>query len=159
MTQHRLIRPPEARTANDELTDVERWTGEAWIPDDGQPGVCFSGMRKIGPAHIYPDCQCALSRDRHPDQWQLDCPREIAVRRSAERFGGSSGVLVEDPAIIEQRRQIKLANTAAREAVLKYQADLIAKAQALGLPIGRIDYDGLLIRWSDLPTWLRSGGA
>lgn len=73
---HAMCRPPS------ESTDVERWTGDGWIPDDGKPGLAFSGLEPFHP--------CAWTTQCNGDCWDSmstnPCARTIAMNRTCDRF-------------------------------------------------------------------------
>lgn len=82
---HQLCRPPE------NAFNVERWTGEAWIPDDGEPGLAFSGQW-VSPesGNTFPtawysgSCNCSfVDEDK--------CPNRIAANRTVKRYYCSNG--------------------------------------------------------------------
>lgn len=88
---HWLGRPPNR------ADNVERWTGEEWIPDDWKPGLAFSGTVQTGVcAHVpyawYSECDCNLS-SRYGTQ-QKTCPANIAMTHTANRFRCANGQLM-----------------------------------------------------------------
>jgi hypothetical protein len=87
--EHWLGRPPA------EAQQVERWTGTRWIPDDGKPGLAFSGVVFDGglrckiptPKTWTSDCDCHLISDNR-------CPSGIAARHTVKRFSCSNGCIM-----------------------------------------------------------------
>jgi hypothetical protein len=84
---HWLGRPPDG------ATQVERWTGTEWVPDDGLVGLAFSGMFFGAPAHSKdpsryfpyawgPNCDSSCH--------DPNCPHKVAMRRTFKRFNGCS---------------------------------------------------------------------
>lgn len=76
---HHLIRPTNA-------TRLQRFDSGRWIPDDGLHGVAFSGMVGTVPTAFYPRCQCVTGIPGST------CPQDLAMDRTAERFGAANGV-------------------------------------------------------------------
>lgn len=99
LPQHPVGRP------NPNLVNVRRLTesGE-WIPDDGQPGVAFSGTmphrtydgRLVQiPVWVANDCRCFW----HKSQSVQDaCPQAKAIAYTAKRFGAANGEYFKKPA-------------------------------------------------------------
>ena len=54
---HKLCRPPA------DAREVERWTGSAWIADDGAPGLAFSGQATGARGEGVSDWACASGGD------------------------------------------------------------------------------------------------
>lgn len=81
---HYKFRPPRCLV----LTEVERWTGRRWVPDDGEPGYAFSARQRHNgyPYAFFPNCEC-----------DGNCPVRIASSRTCERFGCSNGRTVYRP--------------------------------------------------------------
>lgn len=78
---HGLCRPPEG------AVDAERWTGTDWIPDDGKPGLCFSGKENRFPFAWYPEAAIGC-KNRYETKL---CVAELAGNRTADRFHCSNG--------------------------------------------------------------------
>jgi hypothetical protein len=80
--QHYLIRPPV------NAYNVERWTGTEWIPDDGEPGICFSGQSEAYgiPYAWVPNCACSLT--------DKNCPSVLATNRTCYKFKCANVVLI-----------------------------------------------------------------
>jgi len=78
MSKHPLIRPPAG------ARNVERLTDEGqWVIDDRRPGRAFSGQEKDGTAYAWYACECSILDD--------NCPGNLAVYRTMERFGYANG--------------------------------------------------------------------
>ena len=79
---HPKGRPPEGAYKVERLTDDLEW-----IPDDGQPGIAFSGMDDKFPYNwsSYGHCNCDMTR------FYQECPRQISSYHTAKRFGCSNG--------------------------------------------------------------------
>lgn len=101
LEEHLLGRPPA------KLYEVERWTGRVnfdtasellerlgtpiWVPDDGKPGLAFSGLIKEG--FIFPMAYFGECHD-------LNCiVHRMAMERTVERFKGANGEIFDDFAL------------------------------------------------------------
>jgi len=81
---HWLGRPTETPHPK----SIERWTGAEWVPDDGNPGLAFSGLSDgfggFGtPTTWTSSCSC--------DWMNGTCPARIAVNRTVKRYSSSIG--------------------------------------------------------------------
>lgn len=79
-THHYLVRPPV------DATQVEVWRGTRWVRDDGYAGTAFSARLGDVPVAVFPSCSCDHGRPGSV------CPSELAMQRTAERFGAGNGV-------------------------------------------------------------------
>lgn len=79
---HKEGRPPP------EAIEVERWVGDdTFIPDDGRPGVAFSGRlphaKGQTPYTWHGGCPCGWGAQ--------DCPVRQSTDRTCKRYGCSNG--------------------------------------------------------------------
>lgn len=139
MAKHYLIRPTE------ELLESQRWTGTTWIPDDGAPGLSFSGRALNGPPMAYyGECNC-FTED--------DCPQKIAMNHTAERWHCSNGCAIESHEKTEARRIVEQQAAKKAEAVQARNTLLHKRALERGLRIQV--YDGRpWVSWEILQAWL-----
>lgn len=139
MKRHFKIRPPK------DAHNIERWTGTEWIPDDGEPGLAFSGSAGRGyPAAWFPECRCFA---------EPNCPKRRAMDRTCERFRASNGCSVEDPNVIRRRQRAEAATRKKQRALRARRRDLVAKAKRSGLMVvGSVD--GPRLTWKALQAWI-----
>lgn len=79
---HGLCRPPSG------ARDVERWTPDGWIADDGEPVYAFSFTFTYETMCI----STPYSGATGCGHFGVDCMKRIAAKRTTERFSASNGV-------------------------------------------------------------------
>lgn len=86
--QHHNCRPPA------EAIEVRRWSGARWVPDDGKPGLAFSGKMpyksKGGYDKEYPACwttECTPA-------CRSTCAQSRALTYTSKRYGAANGHFV-----------------------------------------------------------------
>lgn len=85
--KHGLIRPNGIPQKVEKL--VLRKGKPIWLPDDGKPGIAFSGLdlRFFGgmgsPTAWYSKCDCTFDRK--------NCPKELAMKYTCNRFHAANG--------------------------------------------------------------------
>lgn len=77
MKIHKFCRPPKTAVKVERLLKSGKW-----IPDDGKPGLAFSGEEFEFPCSWSVECDCGFD---------FDCPCYIALNHTGERFGCANG--------------------------------------------------------------------
>ncbi len=147
MKRHFKIRPPA------DAREVERWTSNGWIPDDGKPGFAFSGRAAKGyPAAWFDDSDCGHF------VFDEKCPRRFATQRTCIRFGCSNGSPIQHPSDVKRDRLAAAAAKRRQQEKSRQRRELISKARSAGLHVVA-STSGPSITWLALKNWLDREGA